>query len=108
MEVSRKSPVPVATGEKLFTVRDFKPLIDQRACAFLQPDVTHCFGITTLVDIAKLADQSQMLMAPHNAGGPLCFAASIDVKKSNADAPHFLGLLGSTKRQFMPLQREDL
>lgn len=38
----------------------------------------------------------------------LCFAASIDVKKSKADAPHFLGLLGMAKRQFMPLQREDL
>ena len=55
MEVTRKSPIPIATGEKLFTIGDFKPLIDKRACAALQPDVTHCFGITTLVDIAKLA-----------------------------------------------------
>ncbi len=87
LEVSRKSPVPVATGEKLFTVGDFKPLIDQRACSFLQPDVTHCFGLTTLVDIAKLANQSQMLMAPHNAGGPLCFAASVH---ADAVTPNFL------------------
>lgn len=87
LEVSMKSPIPVATGEKLFTVADFKPLIDKRACAFLQPDVTHCFGITTLVDIAKLADHSQMLMAPHNAGGPLCFAASIH---ADAVTPNFL------------------
>ena len=62
--------MPIATGEKLFTIADFKPLIDSRACAVLQPDVTHCFGITTLVDIAKLAAAEQMLMAPHNAGGP--------------------------------------
>ena len=73
MEVTRKSPVPIATGEKLFTIGDFKSLIDNRACAVLQPDVTHCFGITTLVDIAKLAAAEQMLMAPHNAGGPLMF-----------------------------------
>jgi len=86
-EVSSKSPIPVATGEKLFTVADFKPLVDRRACAFLQPDVTHCFGITTLIDIAKLADRSQMLMAPHNAGGPLCFAASV---QADAAMPNFL------------------
>ena len=81
LELTRKSPVPIATGEKLFTLRDFKPLIDSRACAYLQPDVTHCFGISMLVDIAKLAAPAQMLMAPHNAGGPLCYAASL-----NADA----------------------
>ena len=77
LEVSRKSPVPIATGEKIFTIRDFKPLIDRRACAYLQPDVTHCFGITTILDIAKLAEQSQMLMAPHNVAGPVGHAATL-------------------------------
>ncbi|MCC7261996.1 MAG: D-galactonate dehydratase, partial [Candidatus Latescibacteria bacterium] len=43
LELSRKSPVPVATGEKLFSPAEFKPLIDARACAYLQPDIAHCF-----------------------------------------------------------------
>jgi len=77
LELTRKSPVPIATGEKLFTLGDFAPLIEARACAFLQPDVTHCFGITHLVEIGKAAAKAQMLMAPHNAGGPLCTAASL-------------------------------
>jgi galactonate dehydratase len=77
MEVSRKSPIPIATGEKIFTLRDFKPLIDQRACAYLQPDVKHCFGITTLVAIAQRAEENQMLMAPHNVGGPITHAATL-------------------------------
>lgn len=77
LEVSRKSPVPIATGEKLFALRDFEPLIERRACAYLQPDITHCFGITTLVDIARSAAAEQMLMAPHNAGGPVCYAATL-------------------------------
>ncbi|MAE66277.1 MAG: D-galactonate dehydratase [Phycisphaeraceae bacterium] len=75
--VTRQSPVPVATGEKLFTPGDFKPLIDARACAILQPDVTHCFGITTLVEIARMAERQQMMMAPHNACGPIGHAASL-------------------------------
>ena len=77
MEVSRKSPVPIATGEKLFTLRDFKPLIDRRACAFLQPDTLHAFGITSLLEIARAAEQAQMLMAPHIGGGPLYYAATL-------------------------------
>ena len=77
LEVSRKSPVPIATGEKLFHLRDFLPLIEARACAVLQPDVCHAFGITGLVDIGRAAREAQMLLAPHNAGGPLSVAASL-------------------------------
>ena len=78
-ELSLKSPVPIATGEKLFTLLEFKELIDVRACAFLQPDLNHCFGISTLVEIAKLANYQQMLMAPHNASGPITTAATLHV-----------------------------
>tara|TARA_Y100001934_G_C12339867_1_gene769590 strand:+ start:81 stop:1268 length:1188 start_codon:yes stop_codon:yes gene_type:complete len=87
LEVSRKSPVPVATGEKLFTVEQFQPLIDARACAYLQPDLTHCFGLTGLLAIAAAAAPAQMLMAPHNAGGPLCTAATL---QADALMPNFL------------------
>lgn len=80
-EIAVRSPVPIATGEKLFAYRDFKEVIDARACAFLQPDVSHSFGIDNFLHIARLADDAQMLMAPHNAGGPVHFAALL-----NADA----------------------
>ena len=87
LEVSRKSPVPVAAGEKLFTLADFQPLIERRACAYLQPDVSHCSGITGLVEIGRAARAGQMLMAPHNAGGPLTLAASLT---ADAVTPNFL------------------
>jgi len=74
-EVSTKSPVPIASGEKLFSFQEFKTLIDGRACAILQPDVSHSYGITNYLFIAHLANEAQMLMAPHNAGGPVYFAA---------------------------------
>ncbi len=86
-EVSSKSPVPIATGEKLFHIRDFLPLIEARACAYLQPDVCHAFGIDGLVEIGRAALHAQMQMAPHNAGGPLCLAASLT---ANAVTPNFL------------------
>jgi len=53
LAVSRRSPIPIATGEKLFSLRDFKELIDRRACAYLQPDIAHCFGITNMMAIIE-------------------------------------------------------
>ena len=69
------SKIGVATGEKLFSFREFKEVIDHRACAFLQPDVSHSFGLDNYLHIARLAEEAQMLMAPHNASGPIHFAA---------------------------------
>ena len=43
----------------------------------LQPDTLHAFGITSLLEIAKAAEQNQMLMAPHIGGGPLYYGASL-------------------------------
>ena len=86
-EVSRKSPVPIATGEKLFTVAQFKELTDRRACAVLQPDIAHCFGIHRLLEVARLAEAQQMLMAPHNVYGPVGHAATIH---ADAATPNFL------------------
>ena len=77
LEVSRRSPVPIATGEKLFSVAEFDPLIRRRACAFLQPDITHCLGIGEFCQIARSADRQQMLMAPHNVAGPVGTAATL-------------------------------
>jgi galactonate dehydratase len=74
-QISQRSAVPIAMGEKLFTFQEFKEVIDRRACAFLQPDIAHSFGITNFIHIAHAAAQQQMLMAPHNAGGPIYFSA---------------------------------
>lgn len=85
--VSSKSPVPVAVGNMMFTLGEFKPLIDRRACAYLQPDVGHCFGLTHLMEISRAAAVEQMLMAPHLGGGPIFYAASLH---ADAATPNFL------------------
>ena len=85
--VTQRSPVPVAVGEKLFSREQFQLLIDRRACSFLQPDLSHAFGIPTMLDISRAAELQQMLMAPHVAGGPLMYAATLHV---DAVTPNFL------------------
>ena len=87
MDVTQRSPIPIATGEQLFAVREFDELIQRRACAFLQPDITHCFGVTAFIEIAKRAARQQMLMAPHNVAGPVGNAAT---HHACAATPNFL------------------
>ena len=87
VDVTERSPIPVATGEQLFAVREFEELIQRRACAFLQPDITHCFGLTAFREIAQRADRQQMLMAPHNVAGPVGNAAAFH---ASAAIPNFL------------------
>ena len=70
-EVAQKSPVPIATGEKLMALTEFRELCDARAAAILQPDVCHAYGITGLRRIAELAELYQLWIAPHNANGPV-------------------------------------
>ena len=84
-EIARGTHLPIATGEKLFSLQELQPRIDQRACAFLQPDVAHCGGITGLMDIARAARQAQMLMAPHMDGGPISFAATLHADAVSAN-----------------------
>jgi galactonate dehydratase len=74
-QISQRSPIPIATGEKLSDFGAFKEIVDRRACAYLQPDLGHAFGIGAFIEIARAAARQQMLMAPHNASGPIYFAA---------------------------------
>ena len=78
-EVAQKSPVPIATGEKLMALTEFRDLCDARAAAILQPDVCHAYGITGLRRIAELAELYQLWIAPHNANGPVGTAAALHV-----------------------------
>ena len=85
LEISRKSPVPIAAGEKLFDWRDFDPVIRSRAVAYLQPDIGHSFGLCRYMQVARYAAHQQMLMAPHLGVGGLLYVASLhaDAATSN-------------------------
>src|SRR5579883_2622802 len=55
-QVAQKSPVPIASGEGLFTRYEFLDLFEQKGAAIAQPDVLHAGGITELRKIANLAE----------------------------------------------------
>ena len=79
VDVSRALPFPVATGERLVSRWEFRELCEKRACAVVQPDVSHCGGISEARRIAAQAETYLMCVACHNPQGPVAVAASAQV-----------------------------
>ncbi|WP_017587056.1 galactonate dehydratase [Nocardiopsis ganjiahuensis] len=84
--VVRASPVPIATGERLYSRTDFLPAL-QAGIAVAQPDLSHAGGISEVRRIAALAETYDVLLAPHCPLGPIALAASLQVAFAT---PNFL------------------
>lgn len=70
---------PIATGERLITQHAFRELLEKRACSVLQPDITHCGGLSEARRISAMAEAYRVAVAPHNPQGPVSTAASIEL-----------------------------
>lgn len=79
VEVSRALPYPIATGERLVGRWEFRELLEKRACAIIQPDVSHCGGISEARRIAAMAETYSITVACHNPQGPVSTAASTHI-----------------------------
>jgi galactonate dehydratase len=75
--VARSTTTPIASGERLFSPFEFRPFFEKQALAIAQPDLCHAGGISGLRKIAALAEPYYVLIAPHNAGGPVGTAAAL-------------------------------
>lgn len=79
VEVARSLPFPIATGERLVGRWEFRELLEKRACSIVQPDVSHCGGISEARRIGALAETYSIPVACHNPQGPISTAASFHV-----------------------------
>jgi galactonate dehydratase len=77
--VAERSPVPLATGERLFTKWGFNDLLQQRAVAYIQPDVSHDGGILETKKIAAMAEVKFIEVALHGASSEVLTAANFHV-----------------------------
>jgi galactonate dehydratase len=86
-ELAKKTHIPLATGERIFTKWGFKDILEKGAAMILQPDVCYAGGITELKIIAGMAEAYYAPLAPHNPQGPCSLAASLQIA---ASIPNFL------------------
>lgn len=77
-EIQHAVSTPIATGERLISQHGFRELVERRAVSILQPDITHCGGLSEARRIAALAELHRMALAPHNPQGPVSTAASLE------------------------------
>lgn len=77
-EFARSTPIPVATGERLYSRQEFLPVL-QGGIAVAQPDLSHAGGISEVRRIAALAETFDVQLAPHCPLGPIALAACLQV-----------------------------
>lgn len=80
--LARSVPVPVSTGEQLYTRWEFRALLEENAIAMIQPDICHAGGLSELRKIATMAETYYVSVAPHNSNGPISTIASLHLDMS--------------------------
>ncbi|MEQ7124464.1 galactonate dehydratase [Actinopolymorpha sp. B11F2] len=77
-EVAAATSVPIATGERLYSRWDFRPVLGS-GVAVIQPDLSHAGGISEVRRIAAMAEAYDVAVAPHCPLGPIALAASLQI-----------------------------
>ncbi len=68
VELKRGTRLPIQTGEKLETVRQFKAFLDAGAVDFVHPDISFAGGFTGCMKIADYAALTRTPVSLHNVG----------------------------------------
>jgi len=87
-QLQRWSPIPIATGEALYTAYDFKRLVDRRAVDVLQPDLSLCGGFWQGRAIALMTMLEHLRLSPHVWGSGIGLAAAVHYVAALPSYPH--------------------
>ena len=68
---------PVLTGEDIYLLSGFKPLIDAQAVDIIHPDLATSGGLLETKRIGDYAEEKGVAMAMHFAGSPVSFMANV-------------------------------
>ena len=68
---------PMMTGEDIYLLEGFKPLIHTRAVDIVHPDLATSGGLLETKRIGDYAEENGIAMAMHQAGTPVSFMANV-------------------------------
>lgn len=68
---------PLLTGEDIYLLKNFKPLIDIHAVDIIHPDLATSGGLLETKRIGDYAEERGVAMAMHQAGTPVSFMAGV-------------------------------
>ena len=84
-QLSNHTSIPIALGERLYSRWDAKPFLETGAIDVLQPDISHCGGISELCRMAAMAEAYDVAVAPHCPLGPIALAACVQFAMSHSN-----------------------
>ena len=67
VRVVREGGLPIAAGENLHTLHEFRQLIAAGGVTFPEPDVTSCGGVTVFMKVCHLAEAFNLPVTSHGA-----------------------------------------
>jgi len=67
-QLREESPVPIAYGERLYSLSGFEILVNRKAADVLQPDATVCGGILECIEVNALGKANNLKVFPHIGG----------------------------------------
>ena len=85
-EIAAACNIPIATGERLFSIYDFKRLLQIGGVDIIQPDLSHAGGITSVKKIASMAEAYDVALAPPCPLGPVALASCLNVDATSYNA----------------------
>jgi L-alanine-DL-glutamate epimerase-like enolase superfamily enzyme len=65
--IVREGGLPIAAGENLHTLHEFRQLIAAGGVTFPEPDVTNCGGVTIFMKVCHLAEAFNLPVTSHGA-----------------------------------------
>ena len=75
--LSEALETPMLTGEDIYLLAGFKPLIDARAIDIVHPDLATSGGLLETKKLGDYAEEHNIAMALHQAGTPVSFMANV-------------------------------
>jgi L-alanine-DL-glutamate epimerase-like enolase superfamily enzyme len=77
VRLKNATSAPVCTGEDIYLLENFKPLIDNKAVSLIHPDLATSGGILETKRIGDYAQEHGIAMAMHMAATPVAQMASV-------------------------------
>lgn len=70
-------PMPIATGENLYTRHGFEPFLESPSCDYLMPDILRCGGLGETMQVCAAAAKHGTIVSPHNYSSGVGLAATL-------------------------------
>ena len=80
--LSKESPIPIAGGEHEYLSEGFMELAEMNAVSVFQPDISWCGGLTTLIEVYRIAEESGIRVVPHRGAEPFSLPAIAALDKN--------------------------